>query len=275
MYGNIVYSLEQLKEIYDSDAHGIKGMWAFHRNFHKGHDQCRRITLENSDWVVGILWNNFSEGMELLTGKTVDYDDEISQSDVDVLQNNSDIVMIFTGDYHPYMEYKDFIYNVIDKDFSYDVLKNMGIIDSVGMWGSLVYSIAVRLMIHEIHGIKLDYHGVCAKEIWRWGGYKEWCMKRFGLYLDTQEPVSDEFGNNYSTMKVRMTEEYKKQIDRKLMLPHFTSIEDVKEHIKDIKDLKVKNFSKDRGWIRCQFYFNEKLWWTEVVKYQSQKETKK
>jgi len=262
----VVFTLEDLKKIYDEDAHGRKGMWAFHRSFHKGHEQCRDITLQNNDWIVGILWNNVGKGMELLTDQTVDYDDFIRTSDVEMLKNNSDVVMIFTGDYHPYMKYRDFIYDVIKTDYSEKVLKEKGIRDSPGMWGSFVYSVAVRLLIHEIYGIKLDYHGACGKEIWRWGGYNTWCMDRFGLYLDTAVPVSDDLGNNYSTMKARMPQELSNRINKKLMLPHFKSIEEVEDHIKDIKDLKVEYFSRDQGWVRARFYFNADLWWTESIK---------
>jgi len=262
----VVFTLEDLKKIYDEDAHGRTGMWSFHRSFHRGHDQCRRITVKNSDWIIGVLWNNVAKGMELLTGKTVDYDDYIHTSDVEILKNNADVVMIFTGDYHPYMEYEDFIRDVIKNDFSAESLKEKGISEMIGQWGPFIYSVAVRLLIHEIYGIKIDYDGNCGKEIWRMGGYSKWCMDRCGVYLDTEKPVSDELGNNYSTMKARMPEELSNRINKKLLLPHFKSLGEVEDHIKDIKDLKAKYFSRDQEWVRVILYFNENLWWTESIK---------
>ena len=262
----VVFTLEDLKEIYDEDAHGRKGMWGMHRSFHRGHEQCRAITVKNSDWIVAFLWNNFSKGNELLTGKTADYDDPIHPSDIDILKKNSDVVMVFTDDYHPYMPYKDFIYEVIENEFSKKELEEKGVTSSVGMWGSFVYSVAVRIMIHEIYDIKIDYNGSCGKESWRWAGYIPWCKERFGVYIDAAPPVCDELGNNYSTMKARMPKEFSSRINKKLMLPHFTSLKDVQDHIKDIKDLKAEYFSIDQGWVRARFYFNEDLWWTESIK---------
>lgn len=261
----VVFTLEDLKKIYDEDAHDRKGMWSFHRNFHKGHEQCRRLTLQNSDWVMGILWNNVAAGIEKLVGKTVDYDDGINPVDVNILKNDADVVMIFTGDYHPYLEYKDFVYKVLKEDFSEKRLKETGILDNIGMLGPLVYSVAVRLLIHEIYGMKMDYDGNSSKESWKMSGYGPWCMKRFGINVDLAPPVLDEFGNACSTTKMKLPEYLGKRVNKQLLYPHFSTIEEVIENIKDIEGLKARDFSRSDGLVRCYFYFDEEHRWPEAI----------
>lgn len=267
IYTPVVFSLKDLKEIYDNESYGYKGMWAFHRNFHPGHDQCRIETIDKCDWVVGILWNNFAKGMELLTGNSIDYDDPLHISDINILKNSSDAVMIFTGEYHPFLEYKDYIFEIVEKEFP--KLQEKGIKQNIGLFNSLVYSIAIRLTIHEIYKIKLDYHASCGKDLWRFYRYTDWCKERFGIEIEMTEPVTDQFGNNYSNMKNRIEPSLIKRINKKLIHSHFKNIDDVKEHIKDIEGLKIEFFSIDNNWMHVRFYFNDKpesTWWTEAIK---------
>ena len=250
----VVYTLEDLKEYYDRNAHGTKAMWAFHCNFHDGHKQCAMLANQY-DWTVCFLWNNYAEGMELLTGIKTDSDIELTLWDMYHASEYSDVVMIFTGDYHPYLKDKEFYRKLLTDEF--------GVIDDQMSYNTLLYSVAVRYLIHETYGIKVDYHPTCGRDVWRHCGYIEWVKKNFGVTQDMKESALDEFGNCISGTRKRMSKELNDRIDRELVLPSFTSIEDVRERIKDIEDLDIKSFQIKSGWITCKFQFGTGEWWYE------------
>ena len=266
LYTPVVFTLDDLKEIYDRDSHGKKGMWAFHSKFHDGHAQCAIQTNIVCDWVIGILWNNFAEGMRWMAGSTLDVDDPIRTNDIKVLKESSDVVMVFTGEYHPYKEHWENIKKIFDEEFPENRLREQGIFDEYNLYTSLLYSVAVRLLIHEIYGIKLDYHASCGRDRWRHAHYTEWAKERFGTVIELQDATRDEHGNVLSGMKNRLSPEYKNRIQKPLLLPEFESLEEVNEYIKDIPDLKAVSFYKEFGWIHSKFVFDGKYWWTEGLK---------
>ena len=267
LYTPVVFTLEDLREIYKRDAHGKKGMWAFHTQFHPGHGQCCKYTNKECDWVVGFLWNNFAAGMEWMMGKTIDIDTPIYTSDVEALKNNSDVVMIFTGDYHPYKDHWDFISDVIKKEFPDELLDEHHIREQFNLHSSLVYSVAVRLLIHEIYGVELSYHASCGRDLWRHVRYTEWVKERFDLTIDMSiDAARDQYGNVYSGMKNKCPKKYTDRINKPLLLPEHRSIEEVNEYIKDIPELKAVNFTINYGWIHAKFEFAGKHWWTEGLK---------
>ena len=270
IYTPVVFTLEDLKEIYDRDSHGTKGMWAFHTNFHPGHGQCAIMTNDKCDWVIGILWNNFAAGEEWMMGRTIEIDTPIHTSDIKVLKELSDVVMVFTGNYHPYKEHWDMITEVIKKEFPNDFLDYHEIRVQFNLYSSLIYSIAIRLLLHEIYGIKLDYHASCGRDLWRHAKYTEWVKERFGLTIDlSADAARDEFGNVYSGMKDKCPKEYTDRINKPLLLPEHKTIEEVNEYIKDIPELKAVNFTIRYGWIHAKFEFAGKHWWTEGLKCKS------
>lgn len=264
----IVYNLEDLKKIYDKESFGIKGMWCFHSGCHDGHKKCGEITRKNCDWVLGVYWNNLAAGLKLLTGVSKEIDYPILQTDIDELKKKCDVIMIFTGDYHPYVEHYDYLKHEFNKQFPPDLLKEKGIIQSNSLYGSLIYSTFVRIVIHEIYNIKIDFHTISAKDRWRFIGYDDWCEKRFGIKMNMIEPVETKLGNVVSSSFSSLPKNFQKRIDRKLLYPHFKTIEDVRNHIKDIKDLNVGDFNIEYGWIHCKFYFKNKRWWTVGIKCQ-------
>jgi hypothetical protein len=266
LYTPVVFTLEDLKKIYDNEAHGKKGMWAFHSKFHQGHGLCAVQTNRVCDWVVGILWNNFASGMRWMVGDTIDIDGPIRTTDIEVLKSNSDVVMIFTGDYHPYKPHWKKIKQIIDQEFPESFLKEKGITEELNIYSSLIYSIAIRLVIHEIYGIKLDYHASCGRDRWRHVKYRGWVKQRFGLELELHDAVRDSYGNVISGMRSRVPDEYNKRINKPLLLPEFESLEEVNDYIKDIPDLKALHFAKEFGWIHVKFQFADKHWWSEGLK---------
>jgi hypothetical protein len=266
LYTPVVFTLSDLKEIYDRDAHGKKGMWAFHSKFHHGHGSCAVQTNKKCDWVVGILWNNFAAGMEWMVGETKDIDDQIRTTDIEVLKRSSDVVMVFTGDYHPYKQHWHTIKSTIDKEFPESFLREKGIMDELTLYSSLIYSIAVRITIHEIYGIKLDYHASCGRDRWRHVKYTEWLKERFGLEQELLDAVRDKYGNVLSGMRHRIPPKYDKRIKKPLILPEFQTIEEVNKYISDIPDLKAVHFSRECDWIHVKFQFTDKYWWSEGLK---------
>jgi len=266
LYTPVVFNLTDLKEIYDRDAHGKKGMWAFHRNFHEGHEKCAKRVNEKCDWVVGILWNNFAEGMRWMVGDTVDYDGPILNTDVEILKEYSDVVMIFTGDYHPYKPHWFTILETIKKEFPDKLLREKDIKNELSLYSSLIYSIAIRLTIHEIYGVDLDYHSSCGRDRWRFVKYNEWLKTRFNLEQELMDAVRDEYGNVVSATKRRIPSKYTNRIQKSLLLPDFENLEEVNNYINDIPDLKAVHFSKECGWIHVKFQFGKNHWWSEGLK---------
>lgn len=266
LYTPVVFTLDDLQEIYDKDAHGKIGMWAFHSKFHVGHQSCADKTNEVCDWVIGILWNNFAAGMKWIMGDSIDIDDKIRPSDVNHLKNYSDVVMIFTGDYHPFKDHWETIKSIINEDFPDSFLKEKGVTEELNIHSSLIYSVAARILMHEIYNLKLDYHASCGRDRWRHVKYQEWLKSRYGITLDLQDAVRDDYGNVVSGMRSRVPEEYNKRINKPLLLPHFNSLEEVNDYIKDISDLRAVHFAKEYGWIHVKFQFANKHWWSEGLK---------
>jgi hypothetical protein len=266
LYTPVVFNLTDLREIYKRDSHGKKGMWAFHSKYHSGHGQCAKYVNKKCDWVVGILWNNFAAGMRWMLGDTIDVDGPIRAHDIEVLKRSSDVVMVFTGDYHPYDAHWYTIKSIIDKEFPESFLKEKGITEEFNIYSSLIYSIAIRLTIHEIYGIHLDYHASCGRDRWRHVKYKEWVKERFNLELELLDAVRDEYGNVISGMRNRVPDKYNKRIKKPLLLPKFNTLEEVNDYIKDIPDLKAVHFAKEYGWIHVKFEFAGKYWWSEGLK---------
>lgn len=264
----IVYNLNDLKTIYDKESHGIKGMWAFHAKCHAGHKKCGEITRKESDWMVGFYWNNFAAGIEKITGKTREVDSPILQYDIDELIKLCDVIIVFTENYHPYMEHYDYLKNEFDKVFPPDFLKEKKILQSPTLYGSLIYSVFIRIVIHEIYNINLDFHTNCGRDRWRMIGYNNWCEKRFGCKMNLIEPILDKFGNSISGGEIRLPDNLKKRINKKLLKPNFKTIKEVENNIKDIEGLHVTNFIIEYGWIQCKFYFDKYQWWTEGIKCQ-------
>lgn len=262
----VVFTLEDLKQVYDRDAYGTKGMWAFHHEYHAGHIQCSRLANEHCDWVMGILWNNYGAGMEWMVGESTDKDGPIRPKDVNVLKENSDVVMIFTGDYHPYKEHWEKIKREFDEIYPQDFLISEGL-DDKELYSALLYSVAIRILLHDIYNMHLDYHPSCGRNRWR-HRYAEWMKERFGLYQDLQDALRDEYGNVISSSKNRIPKEYTDRIKKPLLLPHFENIEELNEYIKDIADLKAVTFAKGYGWINVRFQFgnDDTYWWAEGLK---------
>ena len=204
--------------------------------------------------------------MKWMVGDAPDEDDCIRVDDIKVLKDNSDAVMIFTGDYHPYKEHWDYIKSEIEKEFPLEELKIKGILDEWRLYATLVYSIAVRILIHEIYNIKIDYHPSCGRDVWRHAGYVQWLEKRFRLEQELADAVRDEYGNTISGMRNRIPDKYNRRINKTLLLPEFENIDDVNEYIKDIEDLKAVSFFKEYGWLNVRFQFKDKYWWSEGLK---------
>jgi len=262
----IVYNLEDLKKEYNERAHGRIGMWGFHAKLHDGHKQCGRIARENCDFVICFYWQNFGEGMRLLVGDSVDSDNPFSIEMANEAKQFSDLVMVFKDDYHPYLSYKKEISDIMDKEFPEELLIEKGVRYEINLYGSLVYSVAVRFLIHNVYSIKVHYHPTCGRERWKMVGYPEWLEKEFGITYDLLDDWICTRRNVISGMRNKLPPEIFNRVHKKLLLPHFKSREDVEEHIKDIEGLHVGYFFREKGWIQCKFYFEPHQWWAEGLK---------
>ena len=121
--------------------------------------------------------------------------------------------------------------------------------------------------MHEIYEIPTDYHPSCGRDDWR-HVYSFWLKRRFDIDHTLYDAVRDEYGNVISSSRNRIPVEYTNRITKPLLLPHFETLEEVNEYIKDIEDLKAETFIKRHGWINVKFVFanNDKYYWAEGLK---------
>jgi len=208
---------------------GKRGMWGFQANFHEGHRKCAEA-VQCCDWVVGILYNNMLPGFEL------------KDSDIEAVRKYSDVCLILTGNYHPENYFAPYI---IDEWERFTTETN--ITDRTAL-----YSIGIRVLMHDIYGIKIDYQPQSLKDGWRTNGYAEYVKKRWGVNIDLLEPVRDNSGNSLSKTATQFN------FTKKLLLPEFETMDDILEHVKDIQGLCVLKFNKDDNYINAQFCYKGK-----------------
>jgi hypothetical protein len=266
LYTPVVFTLEDLKAVCDERAGGKIGMWAFHFEYHEGHLHCSNVVNEGSDFVIGILWNNYGAGIKWMIGEVDDEDVPIRPRDIDLLKKHSDVVMIFTGDYHPFKEHWPYLKKEFDNYFTKDFLISEGL-EVTTSYAALLYSVTARILMHEIYKIPTNYHPTCGRNAWR-HIYSHWLKKRFNIDHTLDDAVRDKYGNIISSSRNRIPSKYTDRIRKPLILPHFESLEEVNEHIKDIKELKAEAFAKRHGWINVKFKFadNNKYYWAEGLK---------
>jgi len=267
----VVYTFDHLKEIYDRNSHGVKGQWGAHAKLHTGHKECCKQINDRCDWVLGIVYENFAAGQKILIGSTEETDSYVSDEDLDFYKNNSDVVLILRDDYHPFLEYMSYIDEQMSIEFPKDKLKKAGVLDNLNLYASLYYSVAIRIVQNEIYKIITNQQVSCGRDRWRTSvGYTEWLYRKYNLTVHLIDPIRDQFGNCMSGCKNKLPAELKNRINIPLLLPHFNSINDVREHIKNIKDLEIRYFYKENGWMQAKFYFSslEDSWWSEGMKYE-------
>jgi hypothetical protein len=253
IYTPVVFTLEDLKVVCDERAYGKIGMWAFHNDYHEGHIQCAKLADELSDWVISILWSNYGEDVAIIP------------TDIEVLKKYSDVVMVFTGDYHPFREHWNYLKEEFDNYFTKEFLKAEELTLESSK-AALTYSACVRILMHEIHKIPTNYHPTCGRDDWR-HIYSHWLKERFNINHTIYDAVRDKHGNVISSSRNRIPLKYTSRIRKPLLLPHFESLEEVNEHIRDIKELKAEAFVKRHGWINVKFKFTDnKYYWAEGLK---------
>jgi hypothetical protein len=251
----VVFTLEDLKKVCDERAHGKVGMWAFHFEYHEGHLHCSNLVNESCDFVIGILWNNYGAGMEWMIGMADDADGPIKYQDVALLKERSDVVMIFAGDYHPFKGHWPYLKEEFDNYFTEEFLEAEGL-NVASAYAALLYSVTARILMHEIYEIPTDYHPTCGRNAWR-HVYSHWLAERFNIDHTLNDAVRDKHGNIISSSRNRIPSKYTDRITKPLILPYFENLEEVNEHIKDIKDLKAEAYAKRHGWINVKFRFAE------------------
>jgi hypothetical protein len=261
--GTIVYSFEELKELKPINSNC--GFWTLHANFHAGHQRCAEAA-QQCDCVVGMLFNNMAEGEKLLTGTTFLKTYPISQSDIEALQKYSDICVILKDDYQPIKEYLKEIKDEFFEQFPTECLAEKGILEDQVSFNSLFYAVAFRYILHEVYGIFFDYQAQCGKDRYRTVGYLDYIYERWGVKVDLLDPVLDDLGNVISKTIGGLPKQLKNRIDKKLILPEFKTIEEVKSNIKDIEGLKVLNFYRMNGWVHATFMFDDYRPWVEGIR---------
>lgn len=261
----IVYTLEDLKKVYDEDSWGVKGQWNTHTRVHEGHIGCGRIARKRADWLMGVYWANCAAAIYQVAGEATQSDDpEPLQHNINHMREFCDVLFISKGDYFPFLKYKDYLNKEMEKDFPPSYLEETGLISSVWCRSTLKFALFVKVLMHEIYNIKIDFQISSGRERWRSAGkYKQWNMDRFGLDLMLIDPITDKFGNNYSGMKEKVPKHLLDRIDKQLLFPHYRTIEEVEQNIKDIDGLHVSDFVLEDGWVQCRFYFSPDQWWAE------------
>jgi hypothetical protein len=261
--GIIVYSYEDVKRLHPST--GSRGMWAFQSHFHDGHKQCAEAA-QRCDWVVGMMFNNIAAAEIMLTGHTAHKDEPIIGSDMGALVRYSDVALVLTDDYHPYKNYMDQIREEFEEHFPIECLMEKGILDDQSTYTELYYAVAFRFMVHQVFGLQFDYQAQCGRDRYRVVGYVDYVLDRWGVPIDLLDSVKDEFGNSVSKSIIGLPKKLKDRLNIQLLKPEFTSIDQVREHVKLIDGLKVINFYLSRSWVHASFAFDGYRQWTEGVR---------
>jgi len=261
--GIIVYTYEDLEKLQPTT--GTIGMWSFHGKCHDGHIICAE-KAQHCDYVVGFMHNNMAEAERWMTGTTTLKSFPVLESDVNLLKKYTDVALILKGDYHPHKEHWGKIKNEFEEQFPIECLKEKGILDDRVSYNALLYAVAFRYLMHNVYNLKFDYQAQGGKDRYRSIGYTEYVFDRWGVKLDLIDSVRDEYGNSISKTISGLPKYLKDRINKPLLLPEFSSIDQVQEHINTIEGLKVLNFYRTSGWVHATFEFEGYKSWTEGVR---------
>jgi hypothetical protein len=229
----IVYTTEEVAERLPSNKK--IGSWGFHENYHEGHKQILKKTQENSDYIIGVLWNNLAEMVTDIMGQSWEPRTPIYDKDVEFLCDNSDVVMIFTGNYRPWRDKFDKLDLLANALIEYDELP-FGRKEHRHPWELMRACQVMRLAMNRIWP---PYY-TCGsyRDIWR-PSYREWYCNRFpGYEYELIEPVRDEHGNDISSTRLLSGHKATKCLLRKGL----RSKEELEEYVSDQEGLEVTHF---------------------------------
>lgn len=258
--GILVHSYSEVKQIHPLS--GTKGMFAFHAGFHAGHRQCAEA-VQDCDWVVGMLFNNMAEGQKWMTGETILQAVPLESEDIKQLLHYSDVGLVLTGDYFPERDYWNKVLDEFSEQFPVECLVEKGILEDKADYTSLLYAVAFRVVCHEVYGIDIQRQAQCGRDRFRTVGYVDYVRDRWGCSIDLLDAVLDAQGNSVSKTINGLPGYLKVRLNIPLLMPYAKTIDEVREHIKDIEDLKVLNFYISKEWVHATFAFDGYKPWTE------------
>ena len=249
----IINDFDKLRITLEGMPHPVV-MWGYHSRFHAGHRQCAVKARELGKTVVGVHWGNVAEATRFLMGGTLDADRPIDPEEIRAAEQLSDIFITIQDDY-PFQELAAAMEQVErelpaeaaewqKEGFNYRTIK---------------YSMAIRIVMHQYHGVKIDQYVGGGRDGWR-HPYWRWCKERFGFDMHLLQPVTDHVGNNFSGSKNRMPAELRERITHRLLHPEFTALKQVQEHIQDIEGLTAFDFWQNEQWLGCTFCFGSRCW---------------
>lgn len=255
----VVYNLNDLKNNLPDDKK--IGLWSIGRHIHDAHRFLYQKAKNKCDHIIGIYWHNWPLQIEQICNvKNHQYyatkrENQVNKNVVREMEKKCDIVMIFTGDYTSFENNISLIQSDIKNQLPLENYK-----DDIGLV-SLRTSQATAYMINK--KIKYHYRNGGTKDPWR-KPYVEWHRKYYpNIEYELVDSILDEKGNSFDCCSAKNL-----NISRPLLKKGMRSIEEVKEHIKDIKGLKIVYFQWDGETINARFQYgdNPNNWWHAGLK---------
>jgi hypothetical protein len=220
------------------------GLWNVHTEIHDGHRFCYDLIKQRSEVVIGMYWLNWQWAREIIGAATPVLEIPINHKTVDEFSEKCDLVFVMQGrDFGKSFgmcekEARNLLQRGL-KEYPDNLLPD-SIRNDKEVWASLRTSQVLRVKLNEF----VRWHVITGslKDSWR-----IYIHRWHTIYYPEKEyllidPVQDQYGNSFCSS---MPKEIFEQIKKPLLLPHFRTIEEVKEHISDINELKITSFSYD------------------------------
>jgi hypothetical protein len=255
----IVNDLHELNAVLSTYPRETVGWSGVHHNMHDGHRYLHRVCRANSDISIGMYFSNFAYQIERLMGGPVAISaDRYSDSDVDALSKIHDIVFVWKDDYFPTSI--PLMRDRLQKEFSDSRLHDLGCAYDPVQVGSFRGSQALVILCNDYFRYTHSYAGF--KDAWR-VPYSLWYNEQYPGKLVLVEAQYDKNGNCFSGSMLSMPKDLLSRINKRLLLPTHRSIEEVRDHVKDIDGLEVMSFFDMRnvtGTLHARFKLGSNSW---------------
>lgn len=262
---NILYSLEDLKKEIDPIYSNYKyiGVWIVGTIIHDGHRFLYNLIQQKCDYVIGIYCNTWSKQLYEISGMKQDIALETNLDTIDELVKKTNIVMIYSNDYTSF-DKPTYLKNRSEKELPESNLPKFIYKDEQNI-ASLRTAQAFNIMFNKY--VKHHYRTGGQKDPWRF--YMQQWHNKYYPYIEYElaESILDNYGNCLSSS---VPSKIKEQIDKPLLLPKMRSINEVREHIKNIEGLRVVffNYNPENKFINVRFQYknNKNVWWNQGLK---------
>ena len=239
------------------DFPGPIGTWGVHTKVHDGHRYLYREISARCCSIVGVYYLNWQYCREVIGGAKHIKQTPLDWQTLKEFLNKCAVIYLMAGTDigFPHSEIGKRVARAVEQlpdervpEFIRNDKEQMATLRAAQVFRTAM-----------LEHIPLNVAAGSLKDAWR-PIYNVWHREQFPqvLLLET-DPIRDRFGNSYCSS---MPEDITARITKPLLLPHFTSIEEVREHIKSIDGLGVVFFARDEmtNYMYSQFTVGDRYW---------------